>query len=169
MEESHEEEPLRNPIRLDETEIGDYPEDKPDLAGNYLRTAYRLPIHQAACYHFFCVLKLSGIYQDEEPIKISPQHHADILTQKKAIVVRSFVEIPQVDEKLQRALLAASMSYGQTVQNQIAAFSVNSIQDPRSEEEKQRQKLIKQQLVEQNLSDMHLLEQRSGAVLRFHF
>lgn len=112
---------------------------------------------------------VAGIYDDDFPVKFQPQFHADVCTEKKAIVVRSFVEIPQINEKMQRALLAASTSYAQTVEGQLEAFEANKFQDPRTEEEIQHATLIKQELIENNLSDMHMLEQRAGRVLRFHF
>jgi hypothetical protein len=93
----------------------------------------------------------------------------DVCTEKKAIVVRSIVEIPQINEKLQRALLAASVSYRRTVEAQIEAFEKNKINDPRTEEERKNAAAVKTQLIEQNISDMHLLEQSPGSVLSFHF
>lgn len=110
----------------------------------------------------------AGIYDDDEP-QFQAQFHDTICTEKKAIVVRSFVEIPQIDEKMERAILAASVSYAQTVGEQLEVLEENKFVDPRSEEEKTEEALVKQQLIENNLSDMHLLEQKAGRVLRFHF
>jgi hypothetical protein len=87
---------------------------------------------------------------------------------RKAIVVRSIIEIPRIDEQMQRALLEASLAYSNTVNNHKLLYNGYEIRDPRSEYEKEKQKKVKQQLIEKNLESMHLFEQKQGKVLHFH-
>ncbi|ODM95833.1 hypothetical protein Ocin01_10838, partial [Orchesella cincta] len=128
-----------------EPDVGEYPADIEDLKGIY-----------------------SARGSTQNP-RISLKPHETQCNTKKAVVVRAFVEIPQVNEDMQRALLAASMSYAETVKTETAMYNSYKPQDPRSEQEKKAQTEYKQQLIEQNIDEMHLLEQKPGPVLRFHF
>ncbi len=69
---------------------------------------------------------------------------------------------------MQRALLEASLAYSNTVNNHKLLYNGYEIRDPRSEYEKEKQKKVKQQLIEKNLESMHLFEQKQGKVLHFH-
>lgn len=118
---------------------------------------------------------IKGIYNLERERRASglpriwPKEHSLPCNTKKAVVVRAFVEIPQIDENMQRALLAASMSYADTCRTESAIFKTYKTEDPRSAEEKKKQTEYKQQLIEENIDEMHVLEQKPGPVLRFHF
>lgn len=131
-----------------EPEIQNYPQEVEDIHGIYELVKER---------------KLSGTP------KILAKEHSTPCNTKKAVVVRAFVEIPKVDEAMQRALLAASLSYAETCKTEVAIYKTYKTEDPRSIKEKQKQTTCKQQLIEQNIDEMHLLEQKPGTVLRFHF
>jgi len=113
---------------------------------------------------------ISGIYdeEDESVTIVSEPHVEDVCSEKKAIVVRSIVEIPKINEKLQRALLAAAASYSQVTRAHINSFNVGKLEDPRTQEEKDLQNSVKQQFLQQNLPEIHLLQQQAGQVLNFH-
>lgn len=100
---------------------------------------------------------------------IRAQYHGDVCTKKKALVVRNFLEIPKVDELLQRDLVTASVSYAQAVKSQLEMYSSYRAQDPRADAEIKSQADTRQQLISQNLDNMHLFEQKAGKVLRFYF
>ena len=69
---------------------------------------------------------------------------------------------------MQRALLGASLSYSKTVDNHKKIYAGYEVRDPRTDDEKERQKMVKQQLIEKNLESMHLFEQKQGKLLHFH-
>jgi hypothetical protein len=113
------------------------------------------------------ISEVKGLYGPEpmESVVVTPYPHESADTERKTLVVRSLMELPLIDDQLQESLLVASKAYSNSVEVQKKMFSGFKIKDPRTEEEKEQERLIKKELVEENIQYMHLLQQASGKLL----
>ena len=96
---------------------------------------------------------------------VMPFQHIEPEPPRPALVVRTILEIPRIDETMQHTLLMASKAYSTAVREQQRKIQDYVVADPRTEEEKEQEMLIRKELIEENIQHMHLLQQSAGKLL----
>jgi hypothetical protein len=103
------------------------------------------------------VSDVRGLYGQEpmEAVTIKPY---DGIPDRKTLVVRSIIELPFIDDKLQDTLLMASQAYSKAMEAQRKEDSVK-------EEMGEGDGLIEDRFIDENFRNMNLLQQSSGKLL----